>query len=124
MRMKKIFYYIYSPLLLLHTLHASAQKNADPVKQRIAIFAPLYLDSAFDASGNYKFADGLPKYISPGLEFYEGVQLAVDSLAVEGAPLELFVFDTRAAGKSLKQELEQAKNDSIQLIIGYTDTVS
>lgn len=122
--MKKISYCFFSSLLLLHCLAVSAQSNDSVVKQRIAIFAPLYLDSAFDASGNYRFTDGLPKYINPGLEFYEGAQLALDSLAHEGASLEVFVFDTRAAGKTLKEQLEQANNDSVQLILGYTVTVS
>ncbi|MGH2565984.1 MAG: hypothetical protein ACRDE5_15810, partial [Ginsengibacter sp.] len=122
--MKKIFYCLISSLLLLQVQNISGQMNDTVVKQRIAIFAPLYLDSAFDASGNYKFADGLPKYINSGLEFYEGVQLALDSLAYKGAPLEIFVFDTRAARKSLKQQLDQAKADSVQLIIGYSATVS
>lgn len=122
--MKKVFYCFISPLLLLQVQNVSGQSNDTVVKQRIAIFAPLYLDSAFDASGNFKFAEGLPKYISPGLEFYEGTQLALDSLAQEGAPLEIFVFDTRAKGKNLKQQLEQAKTDSVQLIIGYTATTS
>jgi hypothetical protein len=122
--MKNIFNCFFSSLLLLNTVNVSAQNNTDAVKQRIAIFAPLYLDSAFDASGNYRLADGLPKYINPGLEFYEGAQLALDSLAGEKAPLELFVFDTRSSTKNLKQQLEEAKADSVQLILGYTATVS
>ena len=122
--MKRIFSWFIFSILFIQTQNVSAQNNAAETKQRIAIFAPLYLDSAFDASGNYRFADGLPKYINPGLEFYEGVQLALDSLASEGAPLEVFVFDTRAAGKNLKQQLEEAKADSVQLILGYTATVS
>jgi hypothetical protein len=122
--MKNIFNCFFSSLLLLNTVNVSAQNNTDAVKQRIAIFAPLYLDSAFDASGNYRLTDGLPKYINPGLEFYEGAQLALDSLAGEKAPLELFVFDTRSSTKNLKQQLEEAKADSVQLILGYTATVS
>lgn len=122
--MKKIFYCFFSSLLLTHCLTVSAQSNDTVVKQRIAIFAPLYLDSAFDASGRFRFSVDIPKYITPGLEFYEGVQFALDSLAHEGAPLEIFVFDTKAARKNLKQQLEQAKTDSVQLIIGYTATVS
>ena len=46
----------------------------------MAVFLPLYLDSAFDASGNYRFDQNFPKYLNPGLEFYEGLQMAMDSL--------------------------------------------
>ena len=122
--MKRIFSWFIFSILFIQTQNVSAQNIAAAAKQRIAIFAPLYLDSAFDASGNYRFVDGLPKYINPGLEFYEGAQLALDSLAAEGAPLEVFVFDTRAVKKNLKQQLEEAKADSVQLILGYTATVS
>src|SRR5918911_1150193 len=53
---------------------------------KIAIFAPLYLDSAFDASHEYRYGKNVfPKFINSGLEFYEGVQLALDSLAKENA---------------------------------------
>ncbi len=122
--MKRIFSWFIFSILFIQTQNVSAQNNTDASKQRIAIFAPLYLDSAFDASGNYRFVDGLPKYINPGLEFYEGAQVALDSLAAEGAPLDVFIFDTRSAKKNLKQQLEEAKADSVQLILGYTFTVS
>jgi hypothetical protein len=69
------------------------------VKHKIAIFSPLYLDSAFDDLNNYRYEKQFPKFINPGLEFYEGVQLALDSLAKEGTPLEVFIYDTRS-GKS------------------------
>jgi len=58
---------------------ASAQVH-DSLKYHIAVFLPLYLDSAFDASGNYRFDQNFPKYLNPGLEFYEGLELAMDSL--------------------------------------------
>jgi hypothetical protein len=49
-------------------------------KQKIAVFVPLYLDSAFDATNSYRYDKNFPKFINPGLEFYEGVQFALDSL--------------------------------------------
>ena len=53
-------------------------------KHKIAIFAPLYLDSAFDAYDEYRYAKNVfPKFINPGFEFYEGAQLALDSLNKE-----------------------------------------
>ena len=66
-------------------------------KQKIAVFAPLYLDSAFDATNSYRYDKNFPKFINPGLEFYEGVQFALDSLNKENAQLEVFVFDTRSS---------------------------
>jgi hypothetical protein len=88
-------------------------------KQKIAVFAPLYLDSAFDATGHYRFGRTFPKFINPGLEFYEGVQLALDSLQKEGAPLEVFIYDTKATSISLQQQLSYPELDSVGLIIAH-----
>lgn len=122
--MKRNFFLLFSSLLLLAFQNASAQQGNELTKPRIAIFAPLYLDSAFDAFGNYRLGDDFPRYLNPGLEFYEGVQLALDSLANEGISLDVFVFDTKSATKNLKQQLEEVKTDSVQMILGYTSTVS
>lgn len=62
---------------------------------RIAVVAPLYLDSAFN---NYEYKLGnlnIPKYFLPGLEFYNGVMMAVDSLQKEGVDLDVWIFDTK-----------------------------
>jgi hypothetical protein len=88
-------------------------------KQRIAIFAPLYLDSAFDATNNYRYDKTFPRYIIPGLEFYEGVQLALDSMTKENLELEIFVFDTRSTASSIEEQLADAERDSVQMIIAY-----
>lgn len=122
--MKRNFFLLLSSLMLLAFQNASAQQGNELTKPRIAIFAPLYLDSAFDAFGNYRLGDDFPRYLNPGLEFYEGVQLALDSLANEGISLDVFVFDTKSATKNLKQQLEEVKTDSVQMILGYTSTVS
>ena len=97
-----------------------AQTKPIEKKYKIAIFAPLYLDSVFDNNYSYKFGKTFPKFINPGLEFYEGVQLALDSLEKEGAPLEVFIFDTRSEKKSVSDEFNSPLLDSISLIIAHT----
>ena len=77
-------------------------------KQRIAVFAPLYLDSAFDATNSYRYDKNFPKFINPGLEFYEGVQFALDSLNKENAQLEVFVFDTRSVKNIVTGTIKRA----------------
>src|SRR5690606_17129358 len=78
------------------TLTQEVYTPAPPQRHKIAIFAPLYLDSAFDASLSYRHGNSFPKYINPGLEFYEGADLAIDSLRREGIALEIFVYDSRS----------------------------
>ena len=107
---EKIFTYIvyFSCLLPIAycLLLQHAQNDSAIVKHKIAIFAPLYLDSAFDQSNEYKYAKNVfPKFINPGLEFYEGAQLALDSLNKEGSPLEIFIYDTRSTTETLEQQL-------------------
>jgi hypothetical protein len=87
-------------------------------RYKIAIFTPLYLDSAFDDNDEYRYAkNSFPKFINPGLEFYEGAQLAIDSLNKERAPLEVFVYDTKSAKESISQMLDKEELDSVDLII-------
>ena len=111
---------------LLQTLVSSAQvdtvfatKDTTPETKRIAVFTPLYLDSAFDAAGNYRYAKTFPKFFNPGLEFWEGAQLAIDSLRKEGLNAEIFVYDTRAAHKSLAQLIQSPEVRSANLLIGH-----
>src|SRR4030095_7839367 len=79
----------------------------DSARYHIAVFLPLYLDSAFDNSGNYRFEQVFPKYLNPGLEFYEGLELAMDSLRKKNASVDITVYDTRSATRSLQQMLEE-----------------
>ena len=90
----------------------------DTSRLRLAIFAPLYLDSAFDATGNYRYDKGFPKFINPGLEFYEGAQMALDTLAKEHVKLAVQIYDTRNAKESLQQLLDDSSMDHVGLIIG------
>ena len=54
------------------------------------------------------------KFINPGLEFYEGVQFAIDSLNQRKSTLEVFVYDTRSVQRNLL--LEQI-NEIGQLLV-------
>ena len=106
------------PLLFFYSFTITfAQNNTS--KQRIAVFAPLYLDSAFDEYNIYRYDKNFPKFINPGLEFYEGIQFAIDSLNKENAQLEVFVFDTRSSKTLLMEQLNQL--DTVDLIIGHAN---
>lgn len=105
--------------LLLFSCLLRAQESGAPV-YRIALFAPLYLDSAFDGQLEYRYPKNtFPKFINPGLEFYEGAQLALDSLNKEKAPLEVHIFDTRSAKQSIAEQLASPQLRQVQLIITH-----
>jgi len=119
MGIKRNFVLLTAFLLLLSRLNSFGQTDSLPSKHVIAVFAPLYLDSAFDAAYNYRYDKGFPKFINPGLEFYEGVQLALDSLGKENAPLEVYVYDTRSVQKPLSEQLKNPELDDAELILAY-----
>jgi len=119
MGIKRNFVLLTAFLLLLSRLNSFGQTDSLPLKHVIAVFAPLYLDSAFDAAYNYRYDKGFPKFINPGLEFYEGVQLALDSLGKENAPLEVYVYDTRSVQKPLSEQLKNPELDDAELILAY-----
>ncbi len=122
MRIKRFFFLSTVFFLLSVSAETLIAQDSSVFKPRIALFAPLYLDSAFDATNNYRYGTALPKFFNPGLEFYEGVQLALDSLNKEGQQVEIFVYDTHSS-KTLGQQLQQVEKDSVQLIIAYSETV-
>jgi hypothetical protein len=113
------------PVLISLLLFFSGRNFAqitDSPKYHIAVFLPLYLDSAFDANGSYRYDQNFPKFINPGLEFYEGLELAADSLVKVNAPLDITVYDTRSATKSIQQVLADSAFSKTQLIIGYVSS--
>jgi len=98
----------------------STHAQAELPRHKIAIFAPLYLDSAFNELGEYRYQKyTFPKFINPGLEFYEGVQLALDSLEKEAMPLEVYVYDTRSATETINDQLNKPEMDDVELIISH-----
>jgi hypothetical protein len=99
----------------------SFSQTSDSSRYHVAVFLPLYLDSAYDATGSYRFDQVFPKYLNPGLEFYEGLDLAMDSLRKKNIPLDITVYDTRSASKSVQQILAEPAFSKMQLIIGLVN---
>jgi hypothetical protein len=124
--MKNVFRYfvgIPSLLLLAHTCLAQTDTTAirtdsTPARHQVAIFLPLYLDSAYDASGAYRYDKSFPKFINPGLEFYEGAELALDSLKKDNDSLSVTIYDTRSTIQHLDQILQSPDFQKTELIIG------
>lgn len=102
----------------------AARPDSLPQRHHVAIFAPLYLDSAFDAAGQYRYAKSFPKFINPGLEFWEGAQLAIDSMKKEGVQLEIHVYDTRSASRPLMSLLRSEEIKQMDLFIGHVQNAN
>src|SRR5688572_26544545 len=115
---KHILFFAILSLAMISSQRSFGQAATGPHK--IAIFAPLYLDSAFDSMDNYRYAKNqFPEFINPGLEFYEGVQLALDSLAKEGVPLEVFIFDSKSSTENINSLLNKSELSDVDLVIAH-----
>jgi hypothetical protein len=91
-------------------------KDVKKETYNIALFAPIYLDSVFSNSSDLP-GRTLPKYVLSGLDFYEGAQLALDSLQQQGVKLNVFVYDSKARANNPNSLLAARKLDSTDLII-------
>jgi len=107
------------PLVICILVSKISFSQADSSIPKVAVFAPLYLDSAFDNSMNYRYGNNFPKFLNPGLEFYEGLQIAVDSLQKEGIRMDVHVFDTRGANGSVTKFAAGPDLSNTDLIIGH-----
>jgi hypothetical protein len=98
-----------------------AQNNIKKERQTVAIMVPLYLDSAFDAINYYRFGKTFPRFLTPGLEFYEGAQLAIDTLKKLNLPIDVVVYDTKGRG-GLQSILREPGFETVDLILGYVSS--
>lgn len=105
-------------LLLFFALLAMALANGQGKKNiRIGLFTSLYLDSAFDASGQYKLQNSFPRMAISGLEFYEGAVMAIDSINQSVPKVSMEVFDIQSKTGSIAYLLDNKKIDSLDIII-------
>ncbi|CAL1516674.1 ABC transporter substrate-binding protein [Chitinophaga sp. MM2321] len=82
----------------------------------IALLAPLYLDSVFANSSDIP-GRTMPRYVLPGLEFYEGAQLALDTLQQQGYNLKVTVYDSKAR-QNVSTLIHNKTLEGTDLIIG------
>ena len=114
------------PFILLFFIFFATNTFAQPAATkplRIAVLAPLYIDSVFDDT-SFKGGTMLPKYMLPGLEFYNGVMMAVDSLQQENTPVEAWVYDTHKAGQSADDLQLDIATHNVSLIIASLTTAA
>ncbi len=117
--MKRHFQYFFFIFFINVSVHS--QNIPDSQNHHIAVFLPLYLDSAFNASNNYRFDQSFPKFLNPGLEFYEGMQLALDTLKNQSIHLDVHIYDTRSAHDPVSQVLQSSDFQNTELIIGHVN---
>ncbi len=104
-------------LLVLVSFFTIQESRAQESPTKIAVFAPLYLDSAFNGN-NFKLGNtNLPKFLLPGLEFYNGVIMAIDSLNAEGVNAEVLIYDSKQSESAIQEILSKPELEGVSLII-------
>ncbi|HUX84528.1 MAG TPA: hypothetical protein VMV20_04805 [Chitinophagaceae bacterium] len=83
----------------------------------VAVFAPLYLSQVSDPEAPENFPS-IARTALPGLEFYEGIQIALDTLRAEGYHLDVDVYDTKSEKPGLEETLRSPSMSSVNLILG------
>ncbi len=120
--MKKHFLIIIFFAAAIFSLqHATAQVSDSLPKlktYRIGIFAPLYLDSVFSENGNFRYSQGMPKFIVPGVDFVNGAQVALDSMKLDNENVEATIYDTKSYTLPIPTLIKNKKLDKLDLIIG------
>lgn len=88
---------------------------------RVDVFAHLYLDELVK-DGRPAYKGKLPEKAIAGLDFYEGVKLAADTLNERGYTMEVFIHDVASPSEAPAALIASHKLDSTDLIIGAVNT--
>ena len=104
-------------LILLFLFSKTKSQEIHQAPLRIGIFASLYLDSTFTNDSIYNYDETMPKHLLSGLDFTEGVLIALDSIIAK-EPNEVQFFDIKSADQKINQLYNNRKFDSLDLIIG------
>lgn len=84
---------------------------------RVALFAPLYLDSAFTGS-MLRSQASLPKFAMGGIDFIQGAQIALDTLDLKGRHVQAYIYDSKSFKRPVSWLIKNKELDNIDLIIG------
>ena len=106
-------------ILLLSCSYTNYAQNTSSSQERktIIVFIPLEIDGAFNGTDYILGNNNLPKTMLPGLDFYNGVLMAVDSLKKSSATFDIRIIDTKQKNNSLTTLLTDSSLQKPTLII-------
>lgn len=107
----------FSFIMLTLAMSAAAQAQGPLRTFRVAIFSPLYLDSAF-SDNNYRYGKSFPKFTLQGFDFAEGAQMALDSIDVPNGNIVATIYDSKSKRQNISSLINNRQLDSVDLIIG------
>jgi hypothetical protein len=105
-------------LLLSSFYKTNAQYNSSLQEHKtIIVFIPLEIDGAFNGTDYILGNNNLPKTMLPGLDFYNGVLMAVDSLKKSSPTFDIRIIDSKQKNNSLTTLLTDSSLQKPTLII-------
>ena len=106
-------------ILLLSCSYTNYAQNTSSSQERktIIVFIPLEIDGAFNGTDYILGNNNLPKTMLPGLDFYNGVLMAVDSLKKSSTAFDIRIIDTKQKNNSLATLLTDSSLQKPTLII-------
>jgi hypothetical protein len=117
--MKSSLLYTTLFVLLLSCFAKTYAQTSPTIQQlkKVIVFIPLEIDGAFEGNQYLLGNNNLPKTMLPGLDFYNGVLMAVDSLNKINTPIEVRIIDTKQKNNSLANILSDSNIQNTALII-------
>jgi ABC-type branched-subunit amino acid transport system substrate-binding protein len=95
----------------------SLAKSEMKTRYRVDILVPLYLDELVQ-NGKPTYKGKIPDKATSGLDFYDGVKLAADSLNMLGYSIDVHVHDIMDPENTVEKLAKKKALDSSDLIIG------
>jgi ABC-type branched-subunit amino acid transport system substrate-binding protein len=87
---------------------------------RVGLLTSLYLDQHFTDSLTLKSPKDFPRLAVPGLEFYEGASLAIDSLNKNGISVKMQVFDLQSQNGNINSLIQNGTFEQFDMIIAQS----
>ena len=106
-------------ILLLSCTYNNYAQNTTAVEERkkIVLFVPLEIDAAFNGNEYILGNKNLPKTMLPGLDFYNGVIMALDSIKRINSAFDIRIIDTKQKNNPLTTLLTDSSIQKPALII-------
>ncbi|MEZ5045754.1 MAG: ABC transporter substrate-binding protein [Chitinophagaceae bacterium] len=127
-KQKLVLFFLFSMIQMIHAqtitstvLESNRFEYPSPIKKEsynVAVLSPMYLDST-DWTKNVA---NLPRFMQAGIDFYQGVRIAADTLNNEGVKINLYIFDSKSSYFDVQQLIASDRLDSMDLIIGNAST--
>jgi Periplasmic binding protein len=86
-------------------------------RYRIDVLVQMYLDDLVKG-GNVTYKDRIPDKAKPGMAFYQGINMAADSLKKAGFKIDIYIHDIASAAEASGLLVSKGILDSADLIIG------